>query len=35
MNQTQSVRWRIQMLEGLPRFQPPPGPLEEQDSHPA
>jgi hypothetical protein len=28
MNQTQSVRWRTQMLEGLPQFQPPPGPLE-------
>jgi hypothetical protein len=26
--QTQSVRRRIQMLEGLPQFQPPPGPLE-------
>jgi hypothetical protein len=29
MNQTQSVRRRIQKLEGLPQFQPRPRPLEQ------
>jgi len=28
MNQMQSVRWRIQMVAGLPQFHPPAGPLE-------
>ena len=28
MNQMQSVRWRIQMVAGLPQFQPPAGLLE-------
>jgi hypothetical protein len=29
MNQRQSVRRRLEVLERLPRLQPPPGPLEQ------
>ena len=32
MNQRQSLRRRLQVLERLPQFQPPPSPLEQMSS---